>query len=107
MPGAGRMDEGKYNEFVRDALAHADKKPGGFFTRTYAHAADVELPTKLSVTSLSGGEQMELTDAPSFAREENVAPAQFGTAVLELLRRVPVDKRFWERSVAEFALGLV
>ena len=107
MPGGGRMDEGKYNEFVRDALAHADGKPGGFFTRTYAHAADVELPTKLSVTSLSGGEQMELTDAPSFAREENVAPAQFGTAVHEIMRRLPLDKPITERSVAEFAQGLI
>ena len=101
------MDEGKYNEFVRDALAHADKKQGGFFTRTYAHAADVELPTKLSVTSLSGGEHTELTDAPSFAREENVAPAQFGTAVHEIMRRLPLDKPITERSVAEFAQGLV
>mgnify|MGYP000208814363 CR=1 FL=1 len=107
MPGGGRMDESKYNEFVRDALAYADKKPGGFFTRTYAHAADVELPTKLSVTSLSGGEHTDLTDAPSFAREENVAPAQFGTAVHEIMRRLPLDKPITERSVAEFAQGLV
>lgn len=107
MPGGGRMDEGKYNEFVRDALAHADGKPGGFFTRTYAHAADVELPTKLSVTSLSGGKNTELTEAPRFAREENVAPAQFGTAVHEIMRRLPLDKPITERSVAEFAQGLV
>lgn len=106
--GGGEMDEDGYNAFVKDALKHADNAESRkFFMRTYAHAQDVGLPGKLSVTGLSGTEHTELNDAPRFARENSVAPVQLGTAVHEIMRRLPLDKPITEQSVAELAKALV
>ncbi len=108
MPGGDRMSEDEYGEFVKKALERAPKEQDEIlFGRPYEHPTDIELPTKLSVTMLSGGSRTELDEAPEFMNEGHAAATGIGTAVHDIMRRVELDKPINRQSVAELRNSLV
>ena len=90
IPGGGRMNIADYHSFVKRAESSAYDMPG-YFIRSYDYKEDIDLPTKLSVTGLSGSET-QLDEAPRFMQLEKLASAEIGTAVHEVMRRIPMER---------------
>lgn len=106
-PGGGRMNISEYRCFVENAIRHVPAKPVPWFNRVYAYSADVELPTKLSVTSLSGGNATQLEAMPAFMREEDVRGAQRGSVVHDIMRALELKPQITEQSILDTASLLV
>ncbi len=106
-PGGGRMDISQYRSFVENALKLTPSEPVSWFNRVYPFSADVELPTKLSVTALSGGGNAELEAMPAFMHQESIRGARRGSVVHDIMRALDLGALIDERSICDTANVLV
>lgn len=88
--GSARMGEAAYRRALREAapLPAAD----ALFSHAYAHCADTAVPSKVSVTGLSGHE-IKLAEAPDFLLAARMTPADRGTAYHALMQRIWLNAR--------------
>lgn len=80
-----RMGEAAYERFRQEALD--SPAPEALFQRDYAHCADTQVPSKVSVTGLAGHE-LKLTEAPDFLLAARMTPADRGTAYHALMQHI-------------------